>query len=71
MDPAQAVSIISNLGFPIAVCCFLGYYYVKSEQAHKDEIDKLSGVIEHNTLAVQHMADAINSNKAVNVNETK
>lgn len=52
MDASTVTQIITNLGFPIAVCCILFWYVYKIQQAHKEEIDALTQAIENNTIAL-------------------
>lgn len=52
MDASTVTQIITNLGFPIAVCCILFWYVYKMQQKHKEEIDALTQAIENNTIAL-------------------
>lgn len=52
MDVSTVTQIITNLGFPIAVCCILFWYVYKIQQTHKEEIDALTQAIENNTIAL-------------------
>lgn len=52
MDASTVTQLITNLGFPIAVCCILFWYVYKIQQAHKEEIDALTQAIENNTIAL-------------------
>lgn len=52
MDASTVTQIITNLGFPIAVCCILFWYVYKIQQTHKEEIDALTRAIENNTIAL-------------------
>lgn len=49
MDLNSITTIISSLGFPIAVCVYLFYSQQKQAEAHKEEIDKLRTTVENNT----------------------
>lgn len=49
MDINSVTQIISNVGFPIACCLYLIYSQNRTEQAHKEEIDKLRETVENNT----------------------
>lgn len=49
MDLSSITTIISSLGFPIAVCVYLFYSQQKQAEAHKEEIDKLRTTVENNT----------------------
>ena len=52
MDISAVSQLITNLGFPIAVCCILFWYVYKVENTHKEEIDALTQAIENNTIAL-------------------
>lgn len=41
--------IISSLGFPIACCCAMFWYMIKSDDRHKNEVHELSKVINQNS----------------------
>lgn len=53
--------MISNLGFPIAVCIFLFYYVTNMQNQHKDEMDKMSNAINNNTLVIQKLLDKLDA----------
>ena len=52
MDVETITQVISNLGFPIAVCLGLFWYLMKVNDAHKEETEKLRQTIENNTLII-------------------
>lgn len=52
MDAGAVTSLISGVGFPIAMCLMLLYVYLKSNEEHKEEIGKLSAVIQENTAVI-------------------
>ena len=49
MDINTIISIISTVGFPIACCIYLVYNQNKSEERHKEEVDKLRESLDNNT----------------------
>lgn len=51
------VNLINNLGFPIAVVCYLLWHSNQEEKDHKEEVGKLSTAIENNTLVMQKLLD--------------
>jgi len=55
MDVSTVTQIITNLGFPVAVCCILFWYAYKIQQTHKEEIDALTRAIENNTIALTRL----------------
>lgn len=53
------VSLISSVGFPIAMCVVVCYYVYKKDTDHKAEIDKLSDAVNQQTLNIQRLIDKI------------
>lgn len=53
MDGAALTTLISNLGFPIACCCYLFY-----------SNEKLRGVLEQNTKAIESLKSLITVHNA-------
>lgn len=59
MNMDEVTSLISNVGFPIAVCVALFYSMMKQEDKHKDETDKLSATVEANTKVLTELCTLI------------
>ena len=70
MNPTEIVTFINTVGFPIAACVAMGYFFAKVNANyradikelqcnHKAEIDKLSEVVSNNTLVLQKLVDRI------------
>lgn len=59
------VSIISTVGFPIALTLILLWYIYDSNNKHKEEIDKMSEALNNNTLALTKLLDRMESDKIV------
>lgn len=59
MNMNEVTSLISNVGFPIAVCVALFYFMVKQEDKHRDETDKLSATVEANTKVLTELCTLI------------
>lgn len=59
MDANSIVTIISNLGFPIAMCGALFWYMVKQREAHKQETDHLKDTITENTKVLAELTTLI------------
>lgn len=59
MEVNEVISAISTLGFPI--CAYLGlfWYIVKSEERHKEEMNKMAEAINNNTLALTRLEAAV------------
>ena len=49
MDVNGIVSLISNVGFPVAVCVALFYYMEKQNERHQREKEKLNETVQSNT----------------------
>lgn len=65
MDISSITQVISNFGFPIAVCGVLFYYIYKLQYAHNEEITALREAIENNTLALTKLELELKGNKDV------
>lgn len=59
MEINEIVNLISNVGFPIAVCCVMFYYMNKQTEKHKQEIDKLSETLQGNTQVLTELTTLI------------
>ena len=46
------ITLITNLGFPIAVCCYLFYSDAKKDEMHKEEVDTMRASIDSNTAVI-------------------
>lgn len=65
MDIQAIGQLISTVGFPIAIVCYLLYY-------QKDTTDKLVGIISENTKAIELLQQEIHEHfgKKENKNDT-
>ena len=59
MDASAVIQIISNVGFPIAVCLICFWYVNKLTETHNDEINKLTDALNNNTLVMQKLCDKL------------
>lgn len=64
MEPNVLIQLISTLGFPIVCCVALFWRMIKSEEAHKEEMTKMSEALNNNTLALTKLMDAIGGIKS-------
>ena len=48
-------TLITNLGFPIAVCCYLFYSTNKKDEMHKAEVDAMRASIDTNTAVISEI----------------
>ena len=60
MDAATITSLVSNLGFPIVCCIALFWRMIKSDENHKEEMEKLSEALNNNTLAINKLNERLN-----------
>lgn len=59
MDVNAITQLISNIGFPVAVCLICFWYINKQSEEHKAEIDELTKALNNNTLVMQRLADSL------------
>lgn len=59
MDANALVQIISNLGFPIAMCGALFWYINKQTELHKEEMHELKQSIDNNTLVITKLYERL------------
>lgn len=62
MDVQAITSIITNVGFPIAVCLICFWYINKMQEQHKAETDKLAEALNNNTLVMQKLINKLENN---------
>lgn len=55
MDIQTVVDLISNLGFPVAMCGALFYYMIKQNEKHEKEVEKLSDTLNANTQVLTEL----------------
>lgn len=60
---ADFITIISNVGFPIACCIFLYMHMNKQTELHHEEINILAEAINNNTAAVNQLREKIQDEK--------
>lgn len=60
MDTLQTViSLIKDLGFPIAVCIAMFWLNNKQVEQHKEEMTKVTDALNNNTLALTELRDRL------------
>lgn len=52
-------TLITNLGFPIAVCCYLFYSTDKKDEMHKQEVDAMRASIDSNTAVISEIKTTV------------
>ena len=56
MDVAAITSLVGSLGFPIAACCFLGWYMTSIMKEFRETMEK-------NTLAIRELTLIVSQKK--------
>lgn len=59
MDANEIIQLVSNIGFPIAMCIILFSYMTRQNDKHKEEIDKLSETLQGNTKVLTELCTLI------------
>lgn len=59
MDTQTIIQLISNVGFPIAMCVALFYYMIKQRQEHSVELENLRNTLEENTKVLTELSTLI------------
>ena len=59
MDANGIISLISNVGFPVAVCIALFLYMEKQNERHENETDKLNETVQSNTKVLTELCTLI------------
>jgi preprotein translocase subunit YajC len=59
MDANGIISLISNVGFPVAVCVALFFYMEKQNERHQNETDKLNATVQSNTKVLTELCTLI------------
>lgn len=59
MDVNAITTIISTVGFPIAISIYMLYTLQKMNENHRTEIDNLRQAIENNTVAIVKLVEKL------------
>lgn len=59
MDISTVTSLIGSLGFPIACCIALFYQLHKSDENHKEEMQKVTEALNQNTMAITQLTEKL------------
>lgn len=59
MDANTIIQIVGSLGFPVVMCGALFWRQVKSDEQHKEEMDKVSEALNNNTQAIIKLSDKL------------
>lgn len=55
----EIITAVSSLGFPIVMCGALFWYQIKSNEEHREEVDRLRSALENNTIALTKLCDKL------------
>lgn len=64
MDVNSIIQLVGSLGFPIVCCGALFYRMIKSDDQHKQEMDKISEALNNNTIALTRLTEKISREEA-------
>lgn len=59
MEISDIVTLITNVGFPIACTCALFYFLNKEREQHRVETAELKDAINNNTIVMQCLIDKL------------
>lgn len=59
MDIDSVTQLVSNIGFPVAVCIALFFYMEKQNERHQQETDKLNETVQSNTSVLTELCTLI------------
>lgn len=59
MNIDSVTQLISNVGFPVAVCIALFFYMEKQNERHQQETDKLNETVQSNTKVLTELCTLI------------
>lgn len=53
----ELTTLVSSVGFPIAMCLILVWRMREQDTAHKEEMDKMTEALNKNTQVIQRLCD--------------
>lgn len=59
MDVNVLIQLVGSLGFPIVACGALFWRMVKSDEQHKEEMNKMSEALNNNTNALVQLTEKL------------
>ena len=59
MDVNTLIQLVGSLGFPIVACGALFWRMIKSDEQHKEEMNKISDVLNNNTTALVKLTEKL------------
>lgn len=75
MTPADITQVVSTVGFPIAMCFILAWYVKTRDEAHTEQINRISEqhkeeakamteAIHNNTITMQRLVDILSQGES-------
>lgn len=59
MDISSVTQLISNIGFPVAMCIYLLIYIRSFDEKYCEKLDSMAKAIENNTLVITKLMSMI------------
>ena len=59
MDVNTLIQLVGSLGFPIVACGALFWRMIKSDEQHKEEMNKMSEALNNNTRALVKLTEKL------------
>lgn len=59
MDVNILIQLVGSLGFPIVACGALFWRMIKSDEQHKEEMNKMSEALNNNTSALVKLTEKL------------
>lgn len=59
MDISSVTQLISNIGFPVAMCIYLLIYIRSFDEKYCEKLDSMAKAIENNTLVITKLMTMI------------
>lgn len=63
MDVNAIIQLVGSLGFPIVASGALFWYINKTDERHKEEMDKVSAALNNNTIALTKLVEKLEGDK--------
>ena len=58
------ITIITNLGFPIAVCIMMAMYIRELTNKHREETKEFTEALNNNTIVLQKLCDKLDMERS-------
>lgn len=59
MDVNALIQLVGSLGFPIVACGALFWRMIKSDEQHKEDMNKMSEALNNNTSALVKLTEKL------------